>query len=190
MAHGSTAPYEFGRATGRCAVTGGEFAPGTPFIAVVWERPDGALERADIAPDAWESGSRPDGPGRVFAAWRTSAPDPDRPRHALIDDEDLMELFARPAHEPDDAFEGVRYLMALALIRRKKLIYEGGRPADRAGERPGVMYVRPKGVAAPPEGPALLEVVDPGLTEDRALALSEQLGTIMNLDADADGGAP
>lgn len=188
MAHGSTAPYEFGRATGRCAVSGVEFSSGVPFVAVVLEHPDGTLGRADVALDAWDAGSRPEGPGRIFAAWRTTVPDPGAPKPSLIDDADLMEFFERPVNDRDERFEGVRYLMTLALIRRKKLVYEGGRPADRSGERAGVMYVRPRGVPAPPEGPALIEVVDPGLREDEALALSEQLGAFMNLEGDENGG--
>ncbi|MEZ6318057.1 MAG: hypothetical protein R3B49_04770 [Phycisphaerales bacterium] len=180
---GSSAPYEIGRSPGVCAATGRPLAVGERFVAVLVEPPDGALERLDYAMEAWEGGARPGRP--VFAAWRAVMPEANAKAQVLIDDDELLDLFERPlaGGEGDDQV-AFRYLLALVLIRRKKLVYEGGRPADLRHGRSGLMMVRPKGVALPPEGPALIEVVDPGLTEERASALLDQLGAIMNLDED------
>ena len=164
-----------------CAASGRTLEVGERFVAVLVEPAEGPLERLDYSIDAWEGGARPERP--AFAAWRATVPEPSAKANPLIDDDELLDLFERPLGGDGDQL-AFRYLLALVLIRRKKLVYEGGRPADPRHERTGLMLVRPKGVALPPEGPALIEVVDPGLTEERAGALLDQLGAIMNLDED------
>lgn len=187
---GSSAPYEIGRSPGICAATGRTLEVGERFIAVLVEPEDGPLERLDYALAAWEGGARPSRP--VFAAWRAVVPEPTAKPSPLIDDDELLDLFERPLSGGEGGDQlAFRYLLALVLIRRKKLVYEGGRPADARRGRTGLMLVRPKGTALPPDrggdGPPLIEVVDPGLTEDRASALLDQLGAIMNLDDDGRG---
>lgn len=186
MIRTSTAPYEIARtAAGVCAHSGRALAVGERVMAVVVETASGSLERRDIALDAWDAGARP--AERLFAAWRSTTAEPNARPRPLIDDDELMDLFDRPGDEPTEDQLAFRYLLALVLIRKRRLVYEGGRPANSKTGDAGLLLVRPKGTPAPPEGPPLIEVVDPGLSEQRAATLSDQLGSIMNLE---DGPTP
>ena len=73
----------------------------------------------------------------------------------------------------------LRYVVCLMLLRRRLLTQEG-----RKGR---VLLVRHKGTARPPEGPALIEVVDPDVDEGTLLEILGQLEGFGG--ADGGGGA-
>jgi len=52
-------------------------------------------------------------------------------------------------------------------MRRRLLVLESNRP--------GVMLVRPRGVPRPPEGPPLIEVIDPGVDESTIISVIAEL---------------
>ena len=179
--------YDIARPLRQCASTGAPIEPGETYIAVLVDTPgDDALTRQDFSLAAWEGGARPAAPGMVFAFWRAVASEPTEQKKPLIEDEELLDLFEQLGEAEAEDKLAFRYLLALVLVRKRLLIYEGGAPADRAKGRAGLMYVRPKGVASPPErggdGPPLIEVVDPGLDDDTIASVTELLGQIMNLD--------
>lgn len=171
--------YPIARSTGRCAATGRAIAAGERFVAVLAER-EGApeLERLDYSVEAWESGARPAPPLREFAHWRRVMAESQERRSEFLSDEELMELFERLGEAAEARRLAFRYMLALVLVRKKLLKYEG--------TRDGVMSVRARpAVAGGPESP-IIEVKDPGLNEDVLAGAMEQLGEIMTLDA---GGA-
>ncbi len=186
---GSSSPYDIARPVRTCASTGAPIDVGDHFVAVLVDMPgEEALSRQDFSLDAWEGGARPEAPGKVFAFWRTVAPEPNEQKKPLIGEDELMDLFEQLGESDADDRLAFRYLLTLVLVRKRRLTYEGGSPADRKNKRAGLMYVRPKGVALPPErggdGPPLIEVVDPGLDDETIASVTEQLGQIMNLDED------
>lgn len=180
MTRTSSSPYEIGHPAGVCSHTGSTLDPGAAFVAVVVEGPDGALARADYGAEAWDEGVRPEAP--VFAAWRSVVAEPGERPKPLIDDDELMDIFERDVPDDDDTRLAFRYLIGLVLIRKRKLVYEGGSPGDgRRGTR-GAMRVRVPGKAASGEKHPITEVIDPGLSDERAAELAEQLDVIMNDD--------
>ncbi len=180
MTRTSSSPYEIGRTDGACSHTGEPLVPGDPFVAVVVETEDGTLARADYSVAAWDGGARPQAP--VFAAWRSVVPDPTARPKPLIDDGELMDLFERDVPDDDEERLAFRYLLGLVLIRKRKLVYEGGVPADAKHDKRGVMHVRVPGKTASGEKHPIIEVIDPGLSDERAAELAEQLDAIMNAD--------
>jgi hypothetical protein len=166
------AGYEIARATGVCAATGRPIAVGDPYVAALVESAeDERLERRDYSLSAWEAGPRPE---RLFGHWRATMEAPDARRRPYIDDAALMDLFEQLEGAAAPARVSFRYLLALMLIRKRLLKYEGTR---RDGES-RAMIVR----AATPAGatPAMqAEVIDPGM-DDRAIAEAiEQLTAVM-----------
>lgn len=187
---GSSSPYDIARPARVCASTGRAIEVGETYIAALVDEPGAdTLTRQDFTLGAWESGARPAAPGEVFAFWRTVAPESNEQKKPLIDDDELMDLFEQLGESEDESRLAFRYLLTLVLVRKRRLLYEGGAQPDAANNRHGLMYVRPKGVALPPErggdGPPLIEVVDPGLDDETVASVTEQLGQIMNLDEDA-----
>ncbi|MFG0306335.1 MAG: hypothetical protein ACF8Q5_08995 [Phycisphaerales bacterium JB040] len=183
-------PYEILKSEPVCHATGVTLSPGDRIVAALVETPDDEpLQRIEFRAGAWDEGARPQPPLRLFGFWRTVVPEPGAKKQAqpLIAGDDLMDLFEQLGEDPESADArrlAFRYLLALILIRKRLLSYEGGTPAGKKTGTPGVMRVRPRGTPMPPEGPALIEVIDPGLDDETIGAVTEQLGQIMDLDSD------
>ncbi|MCB9840081.1 MAG: hypothetical protein H6809_00330 [Phycisphaeraceae bacterium] len=175
--------YETGRPTGVCAATGRPLEVGERFVAVLVEPTAGAgggpagLERLDFSVAAWDDGRRPE--GEVFAFWRSVVAAPGAKKRQLVDDAALVDLFEQLEGASEARKVAFRYLLALVLVRKRLLHMEGTRTLDGAS----VLLVRPKGVAVPPErggdGPALVEVVDPGLDARAMEEGTEELSAIL-----------
>ncbi len=188
MAGMQSAGYEVGRMTGRCAATGRELRPGERYVAALVEVPgQEELVREDYALDAWEGAAgaepaRPRAPRRLFGYWRGTVPEPNAAPRAFVDDEELLDLFAQLEGVEEPRRVAFRYLLALILIRKRLLTYEGGRPADLRHGTPGELIVKVRGQ----EG--TVRVVDPGMDDATAAEATEELGRIMNLDEGEAGG--
>ncbi len=182
---GST--YETGRPTGVCAATGRRLEIGERYVAVLAEPKDGAgLVRLDYDAAAWDAGKRPDAPARVFGFWRAVVTPAGAKKRQLVDDAALVDLFEQLEAATEPRKQAFRYLLALVLVRKRLLVMEGG----GKGASVGVLLVRHKGTALPPEqggdGPPLLRVVDPGLDRKALEEGTEELAAI--LSSEPEGG--
>lgn len=171
--------FAVARPTGICAATGRPLAPGERFVATLVERgtgvdaPGEGLERLDFALDAWSSGARPGPEFRVFGSWRSVVPE-SAARAPSVDEDALLDLFDQLGENAEPKAAALRYLLALLLIRRKSLVYEGATD--------GVLLVRhrtPPGTPKNAPRPPTLEVIDPGM-DDRLIAeATEALGALV-----------
>jgi hypothetical protein len=175
--------YPVGKGTGVCAATGRRLAPGERFVAALVES-EGSdeLARVDFAAEAWDDGARPRG---LFGFWRGSVQAPDAKKKVLIDDEAILDLFEQLAGAADQRRVAFRFVLALILVRKRLLVCESTRAAR--GGQPGVMLVRRKGDPRPPEGPALREVIDPGMTDEAIDEVIQQFEAVMAGEADPAG---
>jgi hypothetical protein len=199
--------YPIGRPHRTCSVTGRTIEVGESYIAALVEvlpeagAASGAsaggatVERRDYSMQGWASG-RPRG-AQEIGHWRSVMPAANAKPKPILDDEALLDLFASTEGaqadatvqgEQDDQGEpgggggraALRLVLALLLIRRRLLAHEGNRGST--------MLVRVRGTPRPPEGPAPLEVADPGLDETRiaeVLAELEGLGVSDQAEAGA-----
>ncbi len=176
--------YSISRGTGRCAASDRELRVGEHHVAVLVER-DGqeGLERLDFSQEAWDSGARPRPPLTLFASWRTVVGEPNARRSALLGDDELLELFERLGEATEPRRLAFRYLLALMLVRRRVLVYEGSRA--------GVLRVKAKRPAGELPEAAVVEVADPKLDPETVESVMQQLGEIMALDdGSASGSVP
>jgi len=186
--------YSLGSPTRQCAATGRELKTGEPFVgALCQDVQTEEFRRLDYCAQAWEGGARPGAPLELIGTWRGVVPDPNEKRKLLLDEGSLLDLFEQTGEagggEPAAVRrrEVFRFVLALILIRRRMLVCEKSTWGD--GSR-GAMLVRPKGVPKPPEGPALIEVVDPGMRDEDVAIAVEQLQTVLIEPGAADGGKP
>jgi len=115
------------RPHGSCQRSGRGFVPGELFYSALVPGP-GGLERIDCAADRWDGP-----PERTLAWWRSSYPAPQGGAPELAPVDVLLDVLERLEEQPDEA--GLRYLLALELVRRRVLrIVEQTRGAD--GLRP------------------------------------------------------
>ena len=164
--------YEIARATGMCAATGRPIAVGDDFIAALVEGAgEERLERADYSVEAWRSGARP---ARLYGHWRAKMEPPDSKKRPFIDDAALMDLFEQLAEATEPGRLSFRYLLALMLVRKRLLKYEG---TQREGGR-SLMLVRLATRADETPAP-VVQVVDPGMNDTAIAEAIEQLTAVM-----------
>ena len=176
--------YSLSSPTRRCAGSGRELRTGEPFVGALCQDVETEeFRRLDYCAQAWEAGSRPAAPLELIGTWRGLVPDPNEKRKLLLDEGSMLDLFEQSADAPDGANaatsrrrEVFRFVLALILIRKRLLVCEKSTWSDGTTS---VMLVRPKGVPKPPEGPALLEVVDPGMRDEDVAVAVEQLQTVL-----------
>lgn len=170
--------YPISRSTGRCAATGREFALGEAMVVALVEvegRED--LQRLDYSAAAWAEGARP-GMGQaagmtLFASWRGAYQPGDTKKKLLLGDDELLDLFEQLAASDQPRQRAFRYVLALLLVRRRILVYEG--------QQAGVMRVREKRLVAETPAP-IVDVIDPGLDDETTAAVIEQLGEVIGAD--------
>ncbi len=167
--------YSIASPRGVCAVTGEPIHPGERCVSMLVEHAtDDALDRLDVSIAAWDAGRRPD--RAPLAIWHTVMPEKDKPRRVLVGDDEVIDLFEQLGETDDPKQQAFRYLLALILIRKRKLIWDRAIPP--AGGEPGRLLVRRRGEKeAPP-----IEVVDPGLDDEAIESATEQIAAVMNLD--------
>lgn len=181
MSRFGTQDYPIGKGTGVCAATGRRLAPGERFVAALVEPEESDdLVRVDFGAEAWDEGARPKG---LFGFWRGTVQAGDAKKKVLIDDEAILDLFEQLAGAADQRRVAFRFVLALVLVRKRLLVCESTR-APR-GDQPGVMLVRRKGDPRPPEGPALREVIDPGMTDEAIDEVIQQFEAVMAGETEA-----
>lgn len=172
MSRFSSPSYEVGRSTGVCAATQQPIGPGEQYMATLCEREDDdGFVRLDFRMDAWETGHRPE---RLYSFWRTCGKPLDN-RKALVDDAVLVNLFERLECDEQPQRQAYRFVLALVLMRKKKLKLTGTR---RDGD---ATYWLLRYAGDPPDAP-VIEVIDPQLDKDRSREVADQLGEILRGD--------
>jgi hypothetical protein len=169
---GLNSGYEIARATGVCAATGRAIAVREDYVAALVEGDEeDRLGRVDYSLEAWEGGARP---ARLFGHWRARMEPSDAKKRAYIDDASLVDLFEQLEGVSEPARVSFRYLLALMLIRKRLLKYEG----TRRDQGLTVMVVRaatPGGATPAPQ----VEVVDPGMNDQAVGEAIEQLTAVV-----------
>jgi hypothetical protein len=110
--------YQIQPNTRRCAVTGRELRPGERFFTALLEEGDHFLRR-DYSSEAWQGP-----PKGSFGFWSGNVPNPEDPHKPRFDDELLFDCFQRLEGQADPGRINFRYVVALLLMRRKRLKFE------------------------------------------------------------------
>lgn len=182
MAQFNAPVYDVEKPTGRCALTGRAFTPGEPYVATLVEEGD-SLKRVDVAREVWDAGRRPE---NLFSHWMAVAPEPNAKRKLFVDDEVLMNLLERLGDAEQPQRVAFRFVLTLILMRKKLLRYdrtEIGTPPTT----PDRWVVTPKlDLAKGPLGKwdesRTFSVIDPRLDEAGVLAVTGQLGEILQAE--------
>src|SRR5260370_28908359 len=113
--------YQIQPNTRRCALTGRELQPGDKFYSVLLEE-GGNFLRQDYSSEAWQGP-----PQGSFCFWAGRIPVGEENQRAPIDDELLLDCLQRLEGETEPARVNFRYVVALLLMRRKRLKFEEAR---------------------------------------------------------------
>lgn len=186
MSQFNATTYDVQRPTGRCAFTDRELAPGTDYIATLVEDDEqpGGLRRLDVSLEAWEQGSRPE---RLFSFWKSQVPQPESRKKLLVDDTVLMSLLERLGEDDRQDRIAFRFVLALILMRKKLLRYDGTDREDHDGQPRDVWLMTPKvdvtkGHFGKWDEKKTLRIVDPALDEAGIQQVTEQLGQVLEAE--------
>lgn len=160
---------ESGRRT--CEECGRQFAALEEYVSAVFESADDAknptgLARLDFCSEHW-----PANRAELLAFWRTRVPPPEEPkqRRYVISDERLMEVFLRLQGTDDPGRLDARYVIALMLVRKRRLKLESTRRRD------GQSYM----ILRKSRSKETFEAVDRRLSDEAVLAVSAELGKLL-----------
>ena len=115
--------YEFRTVGRKCAATGAELPPGSVCHSVLVER-EGKLVRLDFSEAGWKG--PPEG---AVGAWKCTVPRPAEVRREPLDAAVLLRCFEQLLEEGAPDREGLRYVLALLLVKKRRLRIEGSRTA-------------------------------------------------------------
>ena len=105
-----------------CAASGETLEPGTTCISALVEL-DGQFTRLDFAEANWDE------PENCVGHWRTIVPEPEAKARTL-DAESIFERFEQLAEEDAPHQAPLTYVMALWLMRRRRLRLTGSEQVD------------------------------------------------------------
>ncbi len=125
--------------------------------------------RVDFCETCWSSGKRPQTPLEMFSFWKTTVPEPTAKKKLFVDDSVLIDLFVRLAERDSVDDIRLRFVLALILMRKRLLRYEG----MVAGTEKETWRMRPRG-----EDEEVL-VINPQLNESQIGEVSQQLSGIL-----------
>jgi len=143
----------------RCFASGRELKPGETCYSVLLEE-GGAFLRREYSREAWQGP-----PPGSFSHWAGKVPSREQDRRPPVDDDMLLDCFTRLEGQTEPARVNFRYVLALLLMRRKKLKFEDAR-TDNGCEVLRLRCVQTK---------AVQEVVNPALADEELLAVQDEV---------------
>lgn len=155
-----------------CAHSGATIRPDHPFYSALMER-DEAFERQDYAPEAWPEVDKT----AFYSFWKTKGAD-ESEKKTPVDFERLLDFFDSLEGAADRRKQLFRYVLALALVRRRRLRLDG-MTRTAAGDSLAVYDRRSN---------RLLEITAPEATREEMEQIQENLGRLFECDLDAAGG--
>jgi hypothetical protein len=158
--------YQIQPPTRRCAVTGRELRPGERFYTALLEDGD-KFRRVDYSSEAWQGP-----PPNAFSFWCGRVPPQEGPPRWQVDEDLLLDCLQRLAEQKERSKIAFRYVLALLLLRRKRLHFEEVR--QEQGQE--VLYLRCSRTRE------RYEVVNPGLTPEELAATQEEVFRLLGWD--------
>jgi hypothetical protein len=165
--------FKIAKTEGICTACEKPIPPGETLVALA-RLSEEELIREDYHPPCWESlQDDPRNDPDVLGTWRTRVPKPEEKKKLLIDDALIINFFERLDGQDDPSRINFRYVLALILMRKRILVYEG---MERDDDEREIWNMRMKG------SDKYHRVIDPQLDESSIASVSSQLGDIMQGD--------
>jgi len=160
------ADWEINKPLGQCSGSGRKIEPGEEYYGALVEVEQG-LQRRDFCCEFWER-EKP----QVYCFWKTKLAPPNEKKELFISDDMLVAFFERLANETEPEKVSFRFVLALVLMRKRRLKYD----STKMEEGREIWRLRMTGDKEP------VEVVNPHLDEDQIEQLTSQLGQILQAD--------
>jgi len=160
------ADWEINKPLGQCCGSGRKIESGEEYYGALVETEQG-LQRRDFSNEYWEREKPP-----VYCFWKTKLAAPNEKKQLFVSDDMLMAFFERLAPETDPEKVSFRFVLALVLMRKRRLKYDATK-MDRDRE---IWCLRIPG------DKDVVEVINPHLAEEQVETLTSQIGQILQAD--------
>jgi hypothetical protein len=160
------ADWEINKPLGQCCGSGRKIESGEEYYGALVETEQG-LQRRDFSNEYWEREKPP-----VYCFWKTKLAAPNEKKQLFVSDDMLMAFFERLAPETDPEKVSFRFVLALVLMRKRRLKYDATKMD--AGREIWRLRI--------PGDKDLVEVVNPHLAEEQVETLTSQIGQILQAD--------
>ncbi len=158
--------YQIQPSTRRCSVTGRELKAGEKVYSVLLDEA-GKFVRKDFSVEAWQGP-----PANSFSFWVGRVSAGDKKRRPPIDDELLLDCFQRLDGQIETERVNFRFVLALLLMRRRRLKFEEARTED--GQE--VLYLRCN------QSGTHHRVINPNLTEEETASVQQDVFQALGWD--------
>jgi hypothetical protein len=155
--------YQIQTSTYRCAATGRELRPGERYFSVLLDE-GSTFSRKDFSQEAWNGP-----PEKTFSYWQGKVPVGGMPKRPPIDEELLVDCLDRLEGEREPGKLAFRFVLALLLVRRKRLRLEDAR--REAGHE--IMTLRDA------RGGTRYQVIDPGLPDEELESVQDEVFRVL-----------
>jgi len=153
------------------------FTPGDELTSALYQEGDGFVRR-DLCPSCWEARSS----GDHFSFWRRVVPEPEdeearkkRRLEAMLNPIVLFDIFKETADHPDAARRRFRFVLALMLMRRKKLRFISIGKRKMADGEQDVLMLKQAGRGAR----LTFDVVDVKMGEEEMIAAQDEVEKVL-----------
>lgn len=158
--------WQIESAKGRCVVTDHQFEEGEEFYTALFEDGEG-FRRVDYSLESWQSP-----PDDVFCYFKSRVPVKEKKKKVFVNDALIEGFFVRLAEESEPIRVQFRFVLALILMRKRKLRYDSSAVEDGV-ERWSMTLMSNKSSHV---------VVNPNLTDEQIDGVSQQLTAILHSD--------
>ena len=182
--------WEIGRSNAQCGGCATPLAAGTTCWATLVEMdaasaekstsrgPLGRFARMDFCETCWQDHRRPEAPAVMFSFWKTTIPEAEQKKRLFVDDSVLLDLFNRLESRTESVDIQFRFVLALLLMRKKLIKYEGTDPPVPVengdnGNAVEIWRMAFRGSDQP------VRVINPHLTTEQIGEVSQQLSAIL-----------
>lgn len=161
--------WEIARTSGQCSHCQNQLAEQQEYMAVLYDH-EGQFVRVDTCLECWTDQMADE----CFSYWKTRIPKRQEKKRTFVDDDVLINLFLRLADEEEPERINFRFVLALILMRKRKLKYENSRKADDRE----YWQMRLTG------SQDMHDVLNPRLDDEKIVQVQQQLGAILHDNPD------
>jgi hypothetical protein len=160
--------YNISKTSGQCSKCDNQLAVGQEFVAVVKEINED-LSRLDFCKACWDAMGEQIDPS-IVGVWHTKVPQAQEKKRQFVDNELLVDFFTRTEGAQDATKVSFRYVLALVLMRKKLLVYDGMQK-DAGDAQVWLTHLRGT--------QQVYHVIDPKMDEDKIAEVSNRLDEIL-----------
>jgi len=164
--------YDIAKTSEQCCSCQKVLAAGESFVATLLEADadaDQEFHRRDYCRTCWDARDETEHDA-AFCVWQGRVRPPEEKKKLFVDDALLIQFFGRLEGDSEPGRVNFRFVLALVLMRKKLLVYEGTTTRPDGSE---LWKMRLKGTDE------IHDVLDPKMDEQKIAEVSRHLGEIL-----------